>query len=129
MSSLKSSKLTKIKLTPLQKAAISFTNSKYKQHIHNIISEKFDEDVYVLEYVFCKGRKFRFDWAIPALSIAIEYEGIMKGKSRHVTITGFTNDCEKYNIATKLGWKVLRYTAINYTDIENDLDNLLKYSV
>lgn len=78
------------------------------------------------ELQFDQLRKFRFDWAIPSLMIAIEYEGVFSKKSRHTTVSGFTTDCEKYNLAQVLGWKVLRYTAKNYINLERDLKNLIK---
>lgn len=79
---------------------------------------------YVREYVFHPKRKFRFDWAIPELKIAIEYEGLFSEKSGHTTVTGYTKDCEKYNQAALLGWKVLRYTALNYKQLYRDIDEL-----
>ena len=81
---------------------------------------------FVEELEFHPNRKFRFDWAIPSLMIAIEYEGVFSKKSRHTTISGFNEDCFKYNQAQILGWKVLRYTAKNYKDLSNDLKILLK---
>jgi hypothetical protein len=81
---------------------------------------------YVEELQFSQDRKFRFDWAIPELMIAIEYEGLISKKSRHTTIKGYSNDCSKYNFAQSLGWIVLRYTVINYKELGNDLKNLLK---
>lgn len=81
---------------------------------------------YVEELVFDDVRKFRFDWAITSLKIAIEYEGIFSNKSRHTTISGYTEDCEKYNLAIANGWRVLRYTAINYTNLQKDLNCLVK---
>lgn len=80
---------------------------------------------YQTELMFAKPRRFRFDWAIPSLKIAIEYEGIMSDKSRHTTISGYSNDIDKYNLAVSLGWRVLRYTAKNYKDLETDLKKLL----
>jgi hypothetical protein len=80
---------------------------------------------YQVEYKFLENRKFRFDWAIPSLMIAVEYEGIMSEKSRHTTITGYSKDIEKYNLAITLGWRVLRYTAKNYKDLETDLKKIL----
>lgn len=80
---------------------------------------------FVEELEFSETRKFRFDWAIPDLKLAIEYEGIFSKKSRHTTIQGFTDDCEKYNLAQLLGWKVLRYTAKNYQDFSRDLKKIL----
>lgn len=67
---------------------------------------------YEKEYKFLQDRKFRFDYALPAHKVGIEYEGI-SGKSRHTSITGYTNDCEKYNLAQIAGWKVLRYTVLS----------------
>ena len=80
---------------------------------------------YFKELKFSDKRKFRFDFAIPLYKIAIEYEGIVSGKSRHTSITGYTRDTEKYNLATIEGWKVLRYTALNYGNLEKDLKQLL----
>lgn len=74
------------------------------------------------EYKFNPQRKWRFDFAIPEMKIGIEYEGLMSAKSRHTTITGFSNDTEKYNAAQALGWRVLRYTALNYKQMGSDLN-------
>ncbi len=72
---------------------------------------------YEKELKFHPSRKWRFDYAIPSLKIGIEYEGIMSEKSRHTTITGMTGDTEKYNAAQAQGWKVLRFTALNYKNL------------
>jgi len=79
---------------------------------------------YIQELVFSKKRKFRFDIAIPNLKIAIEYEGLNSAKSGHTTMSGYTSDCTKYNLAQKEGWIVLRYTLINYKDFPIDLREL-----
>lgn len=64
------------------------------------------------EYRFCEGRKWAFDFAFPESMVAIEIEGGTKfGKSRHSQGRGFEGDCVKYNAATRLGWKVYRYTT------------------
>lgn len=73
------------------------------------------------EYRFHNKRRFRFDWAIPDLYIAIEYEGLFSDKSGHTTISGFSKDCDKYNLAQIQGWTVLRYTAVNYKQVYDDL--------
>lgn len=80
--------------------------------------------VYETEYRFHDERRFRFDFAVPALKLAIEYEGLMSKKSRHTTVAGYTMDAEKYNLAQSMGWRVLRYTAKNYRDFERDLKNI-----
>lgn len=80
---------------------------------------------FVNEYKFSESRKFRFDIAILDMKVGIEYEGLMSAKSRHTTMTGFTNDASKYNLAQIEGWKVLRYTALNYKQFVDDLKLLL----
>ena len=65
------------------------------------------------EHVFAPPRKWRFDWAIPSHRVAIEWEGIFAGKSRHTTLGGYSKDAEKYNKAEILGWIVLRFTAMH----------------
>lgn len=81
---------------------------------------------FVAEYKFHETRKWRFDIAIPSMKVAIEYEGIMSRKSRHTTVTGYTKDCEKYNAATIAGWRVLRYNALNYKSVGEDMMSLIK---
>lgn len=81
---------------------------------------------YVRELKFDEVRRFRFDWAIPELKLAIEYEGLNSKKSRHTTKKGYTGDCEKYNTAILNGWKVLRYTALNYSDFAQDIKIFLR---
>jgi len=82
-------------------------------------------EAFVTEYQFDDVRKFRFDYAIPSLKIAVEYEGIHATKSGHTTISGFNKDIEKYNLALVNGWRVLRYTANTYKSFETDLLRLL----
>ena len=81
---------------------------------------------YVKELKFSSKRRFRFDYAIKFYKIAIEIEGVVSKKSRHTTITGYSRDCEKYNLAAIEGWRVLRYTILNYSNIETDLKEILK---
>ena len=81
---------------------------------------------YVKELKFDEVRRFRFDWAIPELKLAIEYEGLNSEKSRHTTKKGYTGDCQKYNLAVINGWKVLRYTAMNYSDFAQDIKVFLR---
>lgn len=69
------------------------------------------------EHRFHEVRHWRFDWAIPDLGLAFEYNGIFSKKSRHTTPTGYTGDMDKLNEAQRLGWTVIQYTAINYTDL------------
>lgn len=77
------------------------------------------------EYQFHPARKFRNDFAIPALKVAIEYEGLISQKSRHTTIKGYSSDTEKYNLQQSTGWKVFRVTALNYKSIIQTLNDYL----
>lgn len=81
---------------------------------------------FLIEYKFNNDRKFRFDFAYPQGKIAIEFEGIVSTKSRHTSITGFSRDCQKYNLAAIDGWIVLRYTALNIDDVHDDILKLNK---
>lgn len=72
------------------------------------------------EYTFHPERKWRFDWAIPALKIAIEYEGgifMAEGNKGHGSVGGILRDIEKYNEATVLGWRVIRVSPKDYKSV------------
>lgn len=77
-----------------------------------------------LEHKFSTKRRFKFDYAIMELKIAVEYEGLMSAKSRHTTVSGFSRDTQKYNLAINNGWKVFRYTAMTYNDLKTDLETI-----
>lgn len=68
------------------------------------------------EYLFCKPRKYRFDYAWIDHKLAVEQEGgiWIKGFSgrggAHSLPSNIIRDMEKNNIAVKLGWRVLRFT-------------------
>ncbi|MCA9179773.1 MAG: hypothetical protein KDB14_35195 [Planctomycetales bacterium] len=82
---------------------------------------------YDLEYRFHPMRRWRFDYAIPSMKIAIEYEGLHSLKSGHTTVKGYNKDLQKYNAATVLGWKVLRYSANTYTEFATDITEILNH--
>ena len=65
------------------------------------------------EYGFAKklGRRWRFDRAWPEHKVAVELEGGVYTQGRHTRGKGFEADCEKYNQATAMGWRVFRLTA------------------
>tara|TARA_R100000656_G_scaffold8864_2_gene9801 strand:- start:1275 stop:1619 length:345 start_codon:yes stop_codon:yes gene_type:complete len=63
------------------------------------------------EYKFLEHRRFRFDFAWPQVSIAVEIEGGTWVAGRHSRGKGFESDCNKYNFATRDGWKVYRFTT------------------
>lgn len=62
------------------------------------------------EYRFHPSRRWRFDYALPAHSVAIEVEGGVWTQGRHTRGKGYLGDLEKYNEAQILGWRILRFT-------------------
>lgn len=79
-----------------------------------------------MEYRFHPTRKWRSDYAHEPSRTLIEIEGGAWG-GRHVRGSGFVKDAEKYWEATKMGWKIVRWTA-NLITAENieTLKQLLK---
>lgn len=65
------------------------------------------------EHRFHAERQWRFDFAWPAVMVAVEIEGGTWGRrrGRHTTGSGHQADCEKYNAAAIDGWCVLRFTS------------------
>jgi hypothetical protein len=57
------------------------------------------------EFRFVEDRKFAFDFAWVEQKIALEAEGMV-----HRIKDRYLRDVEKYNLATALGWRVLRAT-------------------
>lgn len=103
--------------------------SKALTWLHNELAKWAKQKNYNLieELKFHPTRQFRFDFALFELKTAIEFEGgIFLKKSGHNTATHYTKDSTKYNLAVIAGWKVLRYTALNYKDVINDLNDLVK---
>jgi hypothetical protein len=73
------------------------------------IFKELDLDNFMIpEYKFHKERRWRFDFAFPKVKIAFEIEGGIWVGGRHVNPSMFIKDCEKYNEATRMGWKVFR---------------------
>ncbi len=65
---------------------------------------------FVREYQFAPPRKWRVDFAYPEKAIAVEIEGGIHNRGRHVRADGFEKDCEKYNALAAKGWRLFRYT-------------------
>lgn len=68
------------------------------------------------EYYFAPKRKYRADFAWPKDRLLVECEGGIfsrkgKGGGWHQSISGYIDDCRKYNLAAMEGWRLLRYTA------------------
>jgi hypothetical protein len=92
---------------------------KGKQNIEEVLTR--NNIPFIQEYKFDKKRKFKADYYIESLATIVEYEGVFSDKSRHTTEIGYSNDCTKYNLAATNGLIVLRYTAYNYDQFEQDI--------
>lgn len=67
-----------------------------------------------VEHRVCHYRQWRFDFAWPERNVALEVEGgiwMRRGFGGHNRGSGMVRDMEKYNEATKLGWKVYRFSS------------------
>ena len=89
--------------------------------------QKFNIPAPVPEYQFCIDRKWRIDYAWPELTIALEIEGGIWTRGRHITPTGFIKDLEKYNRLAQSGWLLLRYEPrkLDFFQVKKTIDNQL----
>jgi len=65
----------------------------------------------VKEWRFDHKRQWRFDFADINEKVAIELEGGIWTHGAHTRGKHYNSDCEKYNRATLMGWKVFRLTT------------------
>lgn len=63
----------------------------------------------VAEFRFHPTRKWSADFALPDHMLLIEIEGGVWTGGRHTSGAGFVGDMEKYNAATVLGYRILRF--------------------
>ena len=77
------------------------------------------------EFKFHPVRRWRIDFAWPFYKLAVEIEGGIFIRGRHVRGKGFVGDMQKYNALTELGWRLLRYqpTKIDYEQIVRVIRN------
>ena len=81
----------------------------------------------VVEHRFAPPRRWRFDRAWPhpdpatAGGVAVELEGGVYSRGRHVRAAGFTADCEKMNAAALAGWLVLRFCATDLRSRQTEI--------
>lgn len=66
---------------------------------------------FLREFRFHPSRRWRFDFAWSEQKLALEVEGGIWVAGAHTRGAHFTSDCEKYNEAVLLGWRVLRVTS------------------
>lgn len=100
----------------IEQKAIATTPPEDVRFLENCDS-RFGIDL-IKEHKFYPTRRWRFDFAIPEMKIAIEKEGGIWNNGRHTRAAGFIADMEKYNAAGSLGWIVLRATPQNINSAE-----------
>jgi very-short-patch-repair endonuclease len=66
---------------------------------------------FLAEHPFHTTRKWRLDYYLPDKGIAIEIEGGIWSRGRHTRGKGFQADLDKYNHATMLGYRLLRFSS------------------
>jgi very-short-patch-repair endonuclease len=111
-----------------------------KLQIKAILNTIFGEERVTVEHRFHPVRRWRFDYAVEEIKLAVEYNGHggfvgKAGASGHSSIKGITNDAEKMNSAIAAGWRVLAFTALhfkyndrirhNLTDVRETIMNAL----
>lgn len=100
-------------------------SNDYLKFLQRNIGDKYGLKV-VSEFRFHPIRKWRFDYfiAIHHTGIAIEVDGGIWIKGRHVSPQGFLKDMEKFNYAASMGYYVFKFTP---SDKKNNLHlNLIK---
>lgn len=87
------------------------TASKAPDMFLKLLQSRFKGVEIEKEFRFHGTRRWRFDYAFPALKIAVEVDGGVWTGGRHINPAGYINDMEKLNNAAALGWLVLRITT------------------
>lgn len=97
-----------------------------------ILKKLIEQDLQIkveLEHKFHDKRRWKIDLAVwtPSCKIAIEIEGAVFTRGRHVDGVGFLKDIEKYNTLTLYGWRLLRYTHSHhqYHEIISDIKKMI----
>ncbi len=80
------------------------------------------------EYRFHPQRKWRFDFAWPLYKVAVEVDGGIHCRGRHVRGAGFERDAEKGNAAVMAGWRVLHFTPkhIRSSQAVREIESLMR---
>ena len=68
------------------------------------------------QYPFLKGRRYRADFAWPEQRLIAEVQGGAWTNGRHTRGAGYEADCERLNLATLAGWRILYFTTDMVTD-------------
>ena len=99
--------------------------SQYEILFENYLIER--KITYEREYRFLSHRRYRFDFAILGPQIAIEIEGGIFTGGRHISAMGFLKDCEKYNLASIEGWRLIRIPTNWFKSDFDKIEHILDY--
>lgn len=106
-----------MKLSKNQRRTVFSLSDTFKILWLLVCKEQKKDILLIKEFKFHDKRRWKFDFAIPDLKVAIEIEGGIYTNGRHVRGRGYEKDCEKYNNAVLEGWKLFRITN-NLCNIE-----------
>lgn len=117
---------TVTKRNPIAGAGKLLKPSKEKAWIAwNLLAWCYERELELkVEHRFHPVRLWRFDWCIPGIMVAVEYNGVFSDKSRHLTAKGHSGDADKLNAAQSRGWRVIQVTPLNYKTLLTQLNNL-----
>lgn len=87
-----------------------FAREVSKQDPTDLIWRPYGIETPAKEFRFHPERRWRFDYAWPNWRVAVEIEGGIWNRGAHVRGAHFLSDCEKYNSAGKIGWRVFRFS-------------------
>ena len=80
----------------------------------------------VVELRFHPVRRWRLDFAFVDSLVAVECEGGTWTRGRHTRGSGFRADCEKYNAAAVLGWRIFRCTSGMLRDAPSEFVEMVR---
>jgi hypothetical protein len=110
-----------MKVTRNNTTGIDFIAYKLELHKIKFISKHNSKS----EFKPIKGRLFRADFYLPEYNCIIEYEGLNSRKSGHLTFSGYTKNCEKYNLISLQGYTLLRFTMKNLDQLDICIEKMI----
>jgi very-short-patch-repair endonuclease len=112
-----------------QKAAREAKNKHLEVKLEKQLADRGITD-YEREFRFNPERRHRADFCWPGVAkLIVEVEGGTRSGGRHVRPDGFEKDAEKYNLATILGYAVLRFTSkqVHSGEAAETIETYLRY--
>lgn len=108
-----------LEVSTTQEVVTAVPKQKSEEELREILQRamrwqiELDKDLcpYEEEHMFHPTRKWRFDFAWPEEKVAIEIQGGIYSKGRHVRPEGYEEDCHKLNEAQLHGWIELYVTG------------------